>query len=195
MNQVSNFIVFGLPRSRTYWASYFLSYDRVVPHCKLITFPSAEEIIDYFQDPNACVSDEVGVGIWHQFIPFLPHTKVAIIERPVEEVIAAQIKSGVPDVPQTRFVTEYLDYKMKELKRCYSDIQVFDFHTLSEEKESARLFEYCLDIPFDRTWWTPLVSRNLQNHYSPPAQELLKWADYPVMSTLIEVARSCPNIS
>jgi hypothetical protein len=139
---VTPFVVLSLPRSRSFWVSRFLSYGgRRVAHDPSRFFTGPDDIAKYFRDPAAGAVDTALGLVWSG----IPGVKVATIWRPVYEVESRLRALGRPQREQA---IQRLDDKLSAIPAAR-----FEFHSLGVEAEARRLFQYCLEQPFDRDWW------------------------------------------
>ena len=114
------FAVAGLPRSRTKWASVFLS----TPDCPVLhdTHP------DTFKD--ACAVSSPLVISHYDRIP--EGTKIAYIDRPFSEVFESSEVFGMGDAAAELELYKHELFKDRKVK-------VFDFHNL----DAAALWKFC----------------------------------------------------
>ena len=154
------FVILGLPRSRTFWTSVFLSYGGEVEHDPFLRFGCRDDVIRYFTAPGAAAVD-TGLGaVWPGLTKTLPELRIAIIRRPVQDVIASLCRIGF-DIP---LLFDKLRSYQNSLDRLEASgvAEVFRFDRMDQEAECARLFTWALGIPFDRAWWQHYRDRNLQ---------------------------------
>ena len=146
---MSRFLVLAMPRSRSFWVSRFLSYEgREVAHDPARFFSG---LADY----DIC-GDAVDTALGY-FWPWRDDpegTRVAVLYRSSSEVVESLMERGVPaSLPAIRALERRL------LALPYPR---FTFEGLNEESECSRLFEYCLQRPFDRPRWLAMKDENLQ---------------------------------
>jgi hypothetical protein len=139
--------------------------------------------VRYFDKPDAACCDEFGACLWQEVLHRIPDVKIAVIKRPLTEVIPAQIKNGAPDTPELRhMMARYRDdiNQMLKVHRC----EIFSFNNLSDYDESKRLFEFCREMEMPVKWWLMFENRNLQNPSNLWKEHLDKWIGYPVIKKL-----------
>jgi GNAT superfamily N-acetyltransferase len=153
------FIVYSLPRSRSFWTSRFLSYGRFDAYHDLpVSVDSIDELVHALERPN---SGTVETGL-SRAAPLLrqrlPQARVAVIRRPVMDSHRSASQAGW-DVP-----VAYLEAEAARLDAIASrpGVLALDYADLDTETGAKRLFEHCLDRPFDRAWWLSLRDKNLQ---------------------------------
>lgn len=152
------FIVFGLPRSRTYWLSRFLSYGPwQCGHDVLGDFGSVEDLLTYFTTPYRGASETALVDYHHLIDMWSLYPKKVVVLRPIEEVRNALAKIGI-DFGKALEKRQKLLQEVSEMEETLT----VNFHDLSQEATCAKIFEHCLEIPHDRTWWQGLKDKNLQ---------------------------------
>ena len=157
-----NFLILGLPRSRTYWAAHFLrSAKRHVEHNRFVRCRTLDEIVAYFDAPNVGASDPAAGAIWRQLLPRIPHVKVALIRRPVAAVLASLRELGSTEP----FLPELLQRYDAELDALEASglARTFQFSLLGMQSEAAGLFQRCTGEPLDLFWWQMMRHQNLQS--------------------------------
>ena len=153
------FIVFALPRSRTAWASHYLSYDgeRVehdtAIHCEVPT----DFLANFAKGMRGCAETGAVIG-WRFILSKLPQAKIAVIHRPLEEIKRSLAKLGMQTI-EGELETRYA--MLAELAQT-KDIERFEFHELNAPKHRRRLFEYCLEREWDQAWDDKSAPLNIQ---------------------------------
>lgn len=133
------FVVTGLPRSRTKWASVFLS----TPDCPVIHDATPAQI-----HTAEAISTPLFLQHWREW----PVTKVALIERPFSEVRASMTVYGNHNKWVTKAYEEI--QKMKQER----DVEVFDFHDL----DAKRLWKFCHETEVDDAYVNVFEDMNIQ---------------------------------
>ena len=159
---MTRFLVLTMPRSRSFWASRFLALNgRTVEHNPFVAYESLDEIVQFFDHPGAAAVDPAAGAIWRDLLPRIPDVKVAVIRRPVADVVASlqRIGTDAPFLP--RLVARYAE----ELGALATSglAEVFEFDRLSDPGHAGALFEYCTGEPLDGYWWQVMCDRNLQS--------------------------------
>lgn len=133
------FVVTGLPRSRTKWASVFLS----TPDCPVIhdaTFQQME---------TACaVSTPVFLQRWQDY----PDVKVALIYRPLSQVLQSMAAFG----NHAAWVMNAYD-SLVALRR-QPNVKTFHFHEL----DARALWEYCHETEVSDEYIQVFEDMNIQ---------------------------------
>lgn len=148
------FVIFGLPRSRTYWLSRFLSYDgRVCDHDPSRFFRTRADVGAYFNRPLAAAVDTALGLIWADVKDALPdNLRVAVVHRSQRAVAASLEAIGAPVPDLGAFAA-----KLEQIGGEH-----FEFDELNREAQARAMFEWCLDRPFDRAWWMGLRDVRLE---------------------------------
>jgi GNAT superfamily N-acetyltransferase len=155
------FVIFGLPRSRTAWLSWFLSGDGVDRPCghdigaKLDT---VEEIVDTLQN-KLCGTAETGSMMgWRLIRKAIPECRFLVVERPVYEVEESLERCGLPVARQE------IDMRRKwldEIKQQYGVLH-FNSTSLNDVAFSAQVFRVCHGRLPSSEWVRYAVTQNVQ---------------------------------
>jgi hypothetical protein len=153
------FVIYALPRSRTFWLSQFLSYAGwVCGHDEARHIRSLRDIDSWFSQP--CVgSVETAAAPYWRLIHHKRDVRAVVVRRPVEDVAASLERLGVA-------VSEaYLrksDTKLRQISARVPGCLTVDYADLAHEEVCARVFEHCLPYKHDPAWWRLLSGLNLQ---------------------------------
>jgi len=155
------FLVCGMPRARTTWIAKFLSYgDTVCEHEPSLGFRSLDDISAYFLRPNIGASDSPMTFLCHEVKRRFPDLRIVILSRPLDEVKASGRERGL--ILEDWFL-DRLVQKSLDIIADFSPMQI-TYRDLEKETICAELFEYCLDLPFDREWWKSLRHVDIQSN-------------------------------
>lgn len=155
------FLVLSLPRSRSYWTSRFLTFHgRAVGHDIFIDMSSKDDILRYFSQPGAAACDTALGHKWVGLTKILPHVRIAVITRPVDQVIKSFEKLGLTEPAFVGWLRQY----EKTLAEFVATGQCHNvtFEALNSFQGASELFEYCLDAPLSRGRWERFNGKNLQ---------------------------------
>lgn len=158
------FVVFSLPRSRSFWMSRFLSYGGFwCGHEEVAHLRSLDDVVSLLSVPWAG-SCETALAVWWRLLRhYRPDARVAVVRRAVPEVIDSLMRTG------QRFDLEVLKAHMRrraakldQVAVRWPGVLVLDYADLATEQGCAALFEHCLPLRHDREWWARLAPVNLQ---------------------------------
>lgn len=156
---MTGFIVYALPRSRTYWLSQFLNYAPWRCHHDLaLDVDNVRDFVARFKSGHVGTVETGTVLGWKILRKMMPRARVAVVRRPLSEVRESLAAFGIK---LERGDLERKDALLDEVADCPETLSV-SFADLQNEACCARLFEHCLQRPFDSGWWLGLSSRNLQ---------------------------------
>lgn len=165
------FVVFSLPRSRSTWASLFLSYQgRVIGHDIGADCSCPQE----FAVRLGAGTCETGAAFaWRAIRKMKPNAKFAVIRRDPFEVAASLAKFGL-----TGYLAE-MQQRESDLVTISEQpgVLTLDYHDLATPSACAKLFEHCLGEPFDVSWWIRLDAINIQVDMAKQLAKLVKNAD------------------
>lgn len=157
------FVVFGMPRSRTYWLSQFLSYDYwhcghdEGRHCR-----SLDDVQSWLSQPYTGTVETAAAPFWRLLVKLAPLARIVTVRRPVGEVLDSLRRGGLPfDGQATRRKLEAYQRKLDQIEARTGAISV-TFADLESRDVCARVFEHCLGRRFDPEWWQSLAGQNLQ---------------------------------
>jgi len=156
------FLILGLPRSRTFWLSRFLSYG--THHCgheEIRHLRGMADVESWFAQDDTGSAETAGAP-WWRLIP--ADVRVAVIRRPPSDVIDSLMR--IDGVTYDRAVLERsigrLDAKLDQIEARRPGVLSVSFDSLDYEAVCARVFEHCLPYRHDPGWWRALASVNLQ---------------------------------
>lgn len=152
---MSPFLVLGLPRSRTYWMSGFLSYgDWVCGHEEARYLRTLADIKSWLSQDMVGSVETAIAPYWRLIKKFRPDTRIIVIRRPVSEAVDSFIAaSGIDDRERLTATFTQIDRKLDQIEKRVPGVLSFRFDDLANEGVCARLFEYCLGYKHDHAWW------------------------------------------
>lgn len=155
------FVVFALPRSRTYWLSKFLTYGEW--HCgheELIHCRSLDDVSSWLSQPCTGTVETAAAPFWR----LLPAgVRIVTVRRDPAEVVDSFARTGItfdPDVMH-RLMRRY-DAKLNQIEARLPGVLSVAFRDLETEDACARIFEHCLPCRHDPAWWRHVAPLNLQ---------------------------------
>ena len=164
---MSPFIIYALPRSRTFWVSRFLSYGAwECGHDEMPKARSLEDVRAWFGQP--CIGTvETGAACWWRIVQQTrPDIRTITIRRPVAQVLDSLMQTGVAfDKPKMVTYLMRMDAKLDQIERRVSGVLSVSYEGLVSEQSCAALFEHCLPYQHDHTWWQAMASLNLQKRF------------------------------
>jgi hypothetical protein len=159
----SPFVVFSLPRSRSYWLSNFLSYgDWNCSHDVSRHFRSLNDAKCWLKQDYTGSCETGTAAWWRLLVQYRPDVRVAIVRRPVEEVMDSLERVGVMPSPTLRGQLLRLDSKLVQIARRVPNALLINYADLASEAGCARLFTHCLPYQHDPDWYRLLALQNLQ---------------------------------
>lgn len=182
------YVIYSLPRSRTAWLSHFLSYgDWTCGHDEIRHMRSMDDIKAWLSQPCTGTIETTAAPYWRLLDPSV---KVAVIRRPVIEVV-----NSLMAIPGCQFDRDVLMSEMHRHDRKLEQIaartgaMVVEYADLAKEETCAELFEYCLPYPHDSERWKVLDGVNIQINMP----SLIRYcAAYSAqLKKLAEIAKHC----
>lgn len=160
----NGFIIYGLPRSRTFWLSRFLSYGAwTCGHDEARHARTLEDIKLWFSQPFTGTVETAAAPWWRAVETMAPGTRTVVIRRDPADVCESLHRLGLGfDSDGLRRTVEKLDKKLDQIERRIPNVLSIRFDALAKEDICAKIFEFCLQTPFDPAWYAQLSRLNLQ---------------------------------
>ena len=101
---------------------------------------------------------------WKVIRQRLPDAKLVLVRRPVEDCIRSLVKAFGAAQINLPVLTQEIELRDTLLDAIAGvpGVHSLEFDELSDESRIKWLFEYCLEVPFDREHWTRLARTNIQ---------------------------------
>jgi GNAT superfamily N-acetyltransferase len=190
------FVVFALPRSRSYWVSRFLKYGGwTCGHDEVRHARSLDDIRSWLAMPETGTVETAAAPFWRLLRQYRPEVRVAVIRRPVDEAVASMLALGVGfDEARLGLVMRNLDRKLAQIAARWPEALSLSFADLETEDGCAQLFEHCLPYRHDPAWWADVARLNLQTDmgallryyqaYAPQLSKLAKTAKHRIVAMM-----------
>jgi len=164
---MTQFIVYGLPRSRTFWLSRFLSFGQW--HCghdEIRHARSMDDIKSWFSQDFTGTVETAAAPWWRLVQNMQPGIKTVVVRRPVDEVVDSMARLGLRFDP-TSVATNlrHLDRKLDQIERRVPNVLSVTFSDLMTESVCATVFEHCLGAPLNPEWYAVMVPLNIQMNF------------------------------
>lgn len=159
------FIIFGLPRSRTYWLSRFLTYSGW--HCghdELRHVRSIDDIKTWLGQPNTGTAETAAAPFWRTLHNLAPDARVVVVRRRPADVVRSLFNlPGLDfDIPRLAREVGRLNRKLDQIEARIPGALSVQYADLGREEVCARIFEHCLPFKHDPAWWRAIAPLNLQ---------------------------------
>lgn len=159
------FIIFGLPRSRTYWLSRFLTYSGW--HCghdELRHVRSIDDIKTWLGQPNTGTAETAAAPFWRTLHNLAPDARVVVVRRRPADVVRSLFNLPGLDFDLAKLAREVkkLNRKLDQIEKRLPNVLSVQFADLGREETCARIFEHCLPFKHDPAWWAKIAPLNLQ---------------------------------
>jgi hypothetical protein len=156
------FVVFAMPRSRSFWLSRFLTAGGI--HCghdELRRCRSLDDVRSWLAQPLTGTVETAAAPFWRLLAELRPGTRVAVLRRPVAEVVDSLARFGFDPVGM-RAAMQRLDAKLGQIAARVPGALSVTAAELDDEAACARVFEHCTGLPHDPAWWRTIAPLNLQ---------------------------------
>lgn len=179
-----SFIVYSLPRSRSFWLSRYLSYrDWHCGHDEIRHVRSMDDVRSWFSQPCTGTVETAGAPWWRLVSR---DVRTVVVRRPVAEVVGSLERQGFSPEMMHHLMAR-LDHKLDQIEARVPNVLSVRFADLAQEETCARVFEHCLPYEHDPKWWALMSPINLQDDL--PAQVRYAVAYKPQMDKMAGIAR------
>ncbi len=162
------FIIYGLPRSRTFWLSQFLCVGNYECSHEQMRFLRGTDDAKSWLAQDCVGTVETAAARWWRLVQlWRPDIRTVVVRRPVAEVVDSLLRLDMRGV--CTFDRAALTHQITRLDRCLDRIEAsvpgvlsVRYDDLRDEQVCANVFEHCLPYDHDHDWWVALAERNLQ---------------------------------
>lgn len=160
------FVIFGMPRCRTFWLSHFLSYRGwTCGHEELRHVRSPQDVKTWLSLPMTGTAETAAAPWWRTLHQIAPNARVVIVRRPVDEVIASMMRLGIAfDLEALTTTIKKMATKLDQIERRWRGAVAVTYDDLRQEDTCKRVFEHCLPLRHDPVWWATMAALNLQTN-------------------------------
>lgn len=175
---IDPFVVFALPRSRTFWVSHFLTYGGwTCSHDEARHVRGVDDVAAWLSQDMVGTVETGAAPFWRLLLQIRPDVRIAVIRRPVSEVTESLLATGVQfDRAALAKRLATLDRKLDHIERNASNVLSVSHDDLREETNCAALFEHCTGLSHDHDWWARLAPMNLQVNLAAQFRYLAAYA-------------------
>ena len=158
------FVVFSLPRSRTFWLSKFLSFGGWnCGHEEIRHARDMDDIKTWLSMPCTGTVETAAAPFWRTLRDLAPNARVVTLRRDRNDVIASMIRLGIPfDITDLTAAARRWDAKLDQIEQRWPGVLSVRFEDLQREDVCASLFEYCTGSPPPPGYWANVAPLNLQ---------------------------------
>lgn len=190
------FIVYGLPRSRTFWLSQFLTYkDWQCGHDEIRYVRDMNDIRSYFKQANIGTVETAASPFYRLVQHYVPNIKTVIVRRDPIDILRSLSQLNTPcNFEATEKMLRNQEIKFYQIEKNVPNVLSVNFEELNDEATCAKIFEHCLPFKHDPVWYNSIKDINLQvhygrqveycKHYMPQLQKAAKIAKMQILSLL-----------
>jgi len=162
------FVIYALPRSRTYWLSRFLTYGEwTCGHDEIRHLRSLHDARAWFEQARVGTIETAAAPFWRSLREYAPEARIAVVRRPVEDVLESLSGIGLQFDPAfMRSHLTRLDCKLDQIEARVPECLSLTFNELQTVAGCVKIFEHCLPYRFDAGWWSHLAPINLQINFA-----------------------------
>jgi len=189
MDGMRPFVVFALPRSRTFWLSRFLSYgDWHCGHDELRHARSLDDVASWLSQPCTGTIETLAAPWWRLAQTLRSDLRIVVLRRPIPDVVASLARLGFDPASMLPLMTR-LDRKLDQIEARLPGVLSIAFAELATEETAARVFEHCLPYRHDPEWYALMAPRNLQISMPPLIRYMRAYQSQLTKLTKIAKAR------
>lgn len=158
------FIIYALPRSKTFWTSKFLSRGLwKCGHDELRYVRGMDDIKSLLAIPGFGSAETAAAPFWRLIQQMRPDIKTAVIRRPVQEVIESMLRTGVEfDQLKLAKAMRRLDAKLDQIEARVPGVLSVRFDEMNDEGACAQLWAHCTGTCANPDWFAQIAPLNLQ---------------------------------
>lgn len=183
--QVTPFILYALPRSRTYWSSRFLTYGAwTCEHDLSVRLRGLDDVKSALTTPFTGAAETAAAPYWRLLHKLQPALRTVVVRRPVEDVVQSLLHNcgAAFDEADLRRRMVRLDAKLDQVEARVPGVLSLPYAALDTEAGCKAMFEHCLQRPFDAEWWRVSAAAHMTVNF--PAQVRYCQANAPQIQRL-----------
>ncbi len=156
------FIIYALPRSRTFWLSQFLSVGQYQCHHDQARYlRTIEDARCWLSQDWTGTVETAAVHGWRVAKHLRHDLRVAVVRRPVEECMSSLARFVSSDhLPETERRLKIMDRRLDQVEQAGA-LSV-RFEDLDRQDVCAALFTHCTGYQLDPAWFRHMAPLNLQ---------------------------------
>lgn len=160
-----NFLILGLPRSRTAWLANLMNRGDCLCYHELSNRGLSAPQMAHAMSIGAKFvgnSDPGAASVAEELLSLLPSVKVVIIKRPIEGVITSLTELFNVSSEELPF-DEFIDNTQEVFERLEPNALVVNYEDLSDSKTIKKIWRYCLgEVSFPEEQYEVLRNLNVQ---------------------------------
>ncbi|HUN00405.1 MAG TPA: hypothetical protein PLI96_07975 [Halothiobacillus sp.] len=157
------FIIYALPRSRTYWLSKFLSHGAwKCGHDEVRYIRGLDDVKSLLDAPFYGSAETAAAPWWRLIHAMRKDIKPVVIRRPVDDVMTSLFATGVAfDEAKLLKTIKSLDAKLDQIEARVPGVLSVAFDDLNTEEVCARIYEHCTGQPHNSEWYNLVAPMRL----------------------------------
>lgn len=181
------FVVYSLPRSRTFWLSRYLTHGGwACGHEEIRRARSLDDVKAWLGMPLTGTVETTAAPWWRLARQYRPDLTTVVVRRPVPDVVRSLVACGFKADAVAPFMRQ-LDRKLDQIEARVPNVLSVRFEDLATEATCAAIYERCLGLPHDPAWWRDMTALNIQ--IDMPALERYMVAYLGQLEKLAKVAK------
>lgn len=156
------FIVYALPRSRTFWLSQFLTIGGYHCHHEQVRhLRTLEDARTWLAQDWTGTAETAAAHGWRLARALRPDLRVLVVRRPLGDVLGSLEQWGIAITDELTHRLRALDRRLDQIERQTGVLSV-RFADLEREDACGRVFRHCLGAEMPARWWRTMAPLNLQ---------------------------------
>lgn len=157
------FIIYALPRSRTFWLSQFLSCGEWrCGHDEIRHVRGLDDVKSMLDMPHYGSVETAAAPWWRLIHSMRPDLKAVVVRRPVPDVLRSLVATGIAfDRPKLAHDMWRLDAKLHQIEARVPGVISVQFDDLSRKDVCAQIYRHCTGQELPDFWFEPMNLANL----------------------------------
>lgn len=131
-------------------------------HEESLHLRSLADVRSWLAQPATGTVETSAAPFWRLLLALRPDARIAVIRRPVAEVLVSLLAQLPFDAPPLLAQLRRIDAKLDQIECRCPGVLSLSFAELATEAGCSKLFEHCLPYQHDPVWFQRLAAVNLQ---------------------------------
>ena len=163
---MTGFIVYGTPRSRTFWLSRYLSVGEwSVGHDEARRARSLDDVRAWLGMEWTGTVETAAAPFWRLVHGMKPDLRSVTVRRPIPEIMDSLYRLNLTfDPARMERMLWGIERKLDQIEARVPGVLAVTFADLGTEAGCARVFEHCLGFAPPPGWWGMMDPLNIQEN-------------------------------
>lgn len=157
------FLIYALPRSRTFWLSQFLTVGGwCCGHEEVRHMRSMTDVRDWLAQPYTGSAETSAALAWRVPANVRPDLRVVTVRRRLDEVMGSLDRAWPGwDIDRLAAILRRADRRLDQIEREASNVLSVRFDDLRSEDACAAVFRHCTGQNLPHDWWSHMAPLRL----------------------------------